>query len=327
MTSAAQSIRPLHVVFGGGQVGRHLVDALLGRGCRVRLCTRTQRSAPDDFETVTGDALDPIWCRAAASGASVIYHCLDAPYTTKDWARAVPQFADNLIGAAKAAGARLVVLDNVYALGHPVGGILRADAALKPVSGKGEIRARATERLLAADARGDAAIVIGRASEYYGPRGRLSYFGDQFWSAALTPKPIRTIIPLDQPHTYSYIPDVARALAELGTTTKPVTGRAWMLPCDDARTTRALIIDFAAALGRAPDIEETPRWMFPLLRPFIPFLRESAEMRYQWEAPFVVDDAPYRSNFDERATPATTAVSETIAWARAHYASQAGGRK
>jgi len=145
--------------------------------------------------------------------------------------------------------------------------------------------------LLTANARGDTTLAIGRASDHDGPRGRARNVGDPFWNAALTGKPIRTIIPLDQPHTYSYIPDVARAPAELGTTTKPVTGRATVMPCDDATTTRAFINDFAAPLGRAPAIQETPRWMFLRRRRFVPFQREAAERQYQWVAWFVVDDA------------------------------------
>jgi hypothetical protein len=39
-------------------------------------------------------------------------------------------------------------------------------------------------------------------------------------------------------------------------------------------------------------------------------------MAYQWEEPFVVDDARFRARFGELATPLDVAARETVAWAR-----------
>jgi hypothetical protein len=59
-------------------------------------------------------------------------------------------------------------------------------------------------------------------------------------------------------------------------------------------------------------------------------LREVAEMMYQWEVPFIVDDTRFRSTFGVAATPVETQVAETAAWARRHYgldATARGGRQ
>src|SRR5262249_22928851 len=77
------------------------------------------------------------------------------PYSTRIWAEMVPRYMDNLIAAAAKTRGRLVVLDNVYMLGRPNGRRLDEQTPLNPVSRKGEIRARAAERLFEAHRRGD----------------------------------------------------------------------------------------------------------------------------------------------------------------------------
>src|SRR6516165_4549569 len=108
----------LHVVFGAGQVGPRLAEALLGAGRRVRIARRSAAPVPEGAELLRGDAMDPAFCAEAARGAAAVYHCMNPPYSARIWAEVLPRFAENLVQAAGRAGARLVVLDNVYALGR-----------------------------------------------------------------------------------------------------------------------------------------------------------------------------------------------------------------
>src|SRR5215510_2989773 len=109
----------LHVLFGGGQVGRPLAQILLGRGKRVRIVKRSSGGLPGSAELVQGDATDLNFCVEAARGASTVYHCMNPPYYARIWAELLPRYMENLIAAAGRTGARLVVLDNVYMLGRP----------------------------------------------------------------------------------------------------------------------------------------------------------------------------------------------------------------
>lgn len=59
-----------------------------------------------------------------------------------------------------------------------------------------------------------------------------------------------------------------------------------------------------------------PRLMLRALGLFSPFMREVAEMTYQWEAPFVIDDTRFRQTFGYGPTPIEAAVAETASWAR-----------
>jgi nucleoside-diphosphate-sugar epimerase len=309
----------LHVVFGAGQIGPPLARLLREHGHAVRLVRRSG-PGPEGIETLHGDAGDPAFATEATRGARVIYHCMNPAYFAKEWARELPRFAGGLLAAAGRANARLVVLDNVYMLGRPNGRPLDEDSPVAPNSRKGEIRAGVNEQLMAAHARGDARVVVGRASDFYGPGGVGTYFGDAFWPKALASGVAQTLTRLDTPHTYHYTLDVVAALAALGEASDDVTGRWWMLPAAPAESSAAMIARIGRALGRELKVQAMPAFALRALGLFVPLLRELAEMAYQWDEPFVMNDARFRKRFPLEPTPLDAGVPPMVEWARKHYA-------
>jgi nucleoside-diphosphate-sugar epimerase len=268
---------------------------------------------------VTGDATDAVFCAESAKGAAAVYHCMNPPYFAKVWAETLPRLADNLVGAARSSGARLVVLDNLYMHGRPEDGRLDEDTPVAPRSRKGEVRARVAQRLLDAHRRGDVRLVVGRASDFYGPGGTQSHLGDEFWPGVVAGKSGRLAVDPDAVHTYHYIPDVAAGLAALGTAPDDVCGRPWMLPCAPAGTLREIVARLSRHLGRDVALTAMPRWVMKAMGLFVPILRELDEMAYQWEGPFVVDDSRFRARFDVSPTDPGEAARATVDWARRHY--------
>lgn len=309
----------LHVLFGAGQVGEPLARRLVAAGHRVRIAKRSPLAGLEGAEVVTGDAMDAAFCRRAAEGARTVYHCMHPAYDAKLWAEVMPRARENLIGAAGGAGARLVVLDNVYMLGRPNGRPLSEDTPPNPCSVKGGIRARLAERLFAAHEKGEVQAVAGQASDFYGPGGRLTFMGDFFWPDALAGKRVRLPVNPDAVHTYHYIPDVAAGLMTLGTADDDVCGRRWMLPCAPAVTLREHAKRFEQHLGRPIDVAAAPRWMLGIMGLFVKPVREMAEMRYQWEEPFVIDDARFRERFGGEPEDVDEAARATVAWAKEAY--------
>ncbi len=51
---------------------------------------------------------------------------------------------------------------------------------------------------------------------------------------------------------------------------------------------------------------------------FIPEAKESVEMMYEFEQPFVVDSSKFEQPFGMKATPLKEAVRETVAWYKKH---------
>ena len=74
------------------------------------------------------------------------------------------------------------------------------------------------------------------------------------------------------------------------------------------------------ALGLSIEIRRVPRAVLRAMGLFMPIVREVAEMAYQWDAPYVLDDSRFRAAFGGTPTPFDTVVATTAAWAAATYA-------
>jgi nucleoside-diphosphate-sugar epimerase len=308
---------PLHVIAGAGQIGPMIAARLLARGLRVRLVRRGAfTDAPAGAETVRADVSDPAAAADAMRGASVVYHTANPRYHR--WPKELVPLARGIVAGAAAAGARLVALDNLYM--YP-GGTMSEDTAVAPRSKKGFLRAQAADVMLQADKHGELPVAILRPADFIGPGATNSIFGDRFWTKLLAGKRIEYLGDLDQPHTYSYAPDVADALVTLGTTDRTdVFGQVWMAPSLPAESTRVWIDRFARAAAVEPRTQRLAPWLLHLFGLFIPEAGELPEMIYQWQAPFVVDDRRFRTTFGASPTPVATVVADSLAWARARYA-------
>jgi nucleoside-diphosphate-sugar epimerase len=305
----------MHVVFGAGPAGRAVATALVDRGARVRMVNRTGIPSLTGAETIGGDATDLDFARDVAADADAVYFCLNAPNYHR-WASEFPPLQRAVLGAAKAADAKLVVLENLYMYG-PSSGPLHEASPVNPTSAKSRTRAAMSAELLDAHQRGDVRVVIGRASDFIGPGVRDSAFGRFVFEPALAGKRARTMGRPDTLHSYSYVPDVGRNLVLLGSR-DDAYGRVWHLPNPETRTTRHLIIDvYAAAGSRRTDLTILKRPMLAALGLFSRNVRELLHTYYQFAAPFIVDDSAFRETFDGHTTSWSDIVATTVDWYRA----------
>jgi nucleoside-diphosphate-sugar epimerase len=305
----------LHVVLGAtGGAGGALVRELAGGGHRVRAVSRKPAAdLPVGVEQLAADAADPAQTRTACAGATVVYHCVQPPY--QRWAAEFPALTQSIAEAAAGAGARLIYADNLYAYG-PVHGPLTEDLPARATTKKGRIRTLMAERLLAAHRSGTLQVAIARSSDYYGPGGANSFVGDILFGAAATGKRARWLGRLDVPHSLNYLPDVARALLILGARPE-APGEVWHLPAAEPVTGRGFVELIAAALSRPVKVTATSRLALRLAGVFDPGARETTEMLYQWERPFVLDAAKFLRAFGSlEPTPHPQAVATTVAWFR-----------
>jgi nucleoside-diphosphate-sugar epimerase len=305
---------PRHVIFGTGAIGLATFDALRRRGETARLINRSGSArVPSDVEVVGGDARDPRFTSEVARGASVVYQTLNPPYP--EWTAQFPLLQAGVLAAAEATGARLVSMENVYMYGRPDGRILTEDLPYDAHTKKGRLRGRMARDLLAAHDAGRVEVAIGRASDYFGPRGGAqSNLGDRLFPAALAGRTAVVLGDPDQPHTYTFVPDIGEGLAVLGEH-PDAPGRVWHLPNDpDTRTTRHLVDLAYQAAGRSRGrLRAMPP---PLLRAIAlvnPTMRELLEMQYQFEEPFVVDSSRITGKLGVEATPIADALVQTLA--------------
>ncbi|GIF46391.1 nucleoside-diphosphate-sugar epimerase [Asanoa ferruginea] len=303
-----------HVVFGTGQVGRPLVEQLVRQGSKVVAVNRSGRADLPGAEVVGGDATDPSFTTRVAAGAGAVYFCLNAPNYDR-WTDEFPPLQRGVLAGARAAGARLVVLDNLYAYGLTGGADLVETLGANPTSAKSATRAAMTEELLAAHRAGDVEVVIGRASDYFGPGTTRSALGETVFGTALTGRTAQVMGDPDQPHSYSYTRDVAAGLIALAT--RPgATGSIWHLPIAETRTTRQVVDHVYRLAGHRPRSFAAGRTTLRLLGVAKPAMREYLHTLYQFTDRWVVDDTRFRTTFGDHTTPLDDALAATLAWYR-----------
>jgi nucleoside-diphosphate-sugar epimerase len=232
----------LHVVFGTGPVGLAVMRELHGQGKRVRLVNRSgTAAAPQSVEVVKGNAADQAFTRQVCQDATVVYNCVNAPYT--DWAALLPPMHAAMLQGAAAANAKLVVAENLYMYG-PVSGSITEALPFHPTTRKGQVRAKMAEDLMAAHRAGIVRATSGRASDFYGPgTGSQGIFGDRIIPPLLHGKTVSVVGKLDMLHTYTYVTDFGKGLVLLGAHDEAL-GQSWHIPNAPTLTTRQMLTLF-----------------------------------------------------------------------------------
>jgi len=307
----------LHVVYGTGAVGMAVMDTLVQNGRRVRMVNRSGRaSVPESVEVVGGDAADPTFTREASAGASVVYFALNPPYDK--WPELFPPLQAGVLEGAASAGARLIAIENLYMYGLTGGRPLTEDLPYAPNTRKGTIRARMSEELMEAHTSGRVQVAIGRASDFFGPRVIASAAGEQVFGRAVEGKSAQVAGDPNQPHTYTYAPDIGRGLVILGEREEAL-GQAWHLPSPETVTTRQFVEMIFEEVGKPARIQAAPKIVLRVMGLFNPGMCEMIEMLYEFEEPFVVDHSKFEQAFGERATPLKEAIGETVRWYRSKH--------
>lgn len=302
----------LHVVIGAGPLGAAVSAGLAAKGRRVRLVTRSAKPSGAGIEPLAADMMSEEAAIRACAGAAVVYQCAAPAYHR--WVEQFPRLQENALEGAKRAGAVLVAAENLY--GYGVAGELHEGLPLSAATRKGAVRARLSERLREAHARGEVRAVAGRAADFVGPGVRQSALGERFWPALLAGRPVDWFGDPDAPHTVTYVPDFARALVRLGSDER-AWGRAWHVPSPPTLAPREVVARAAALAGvPVPRVRRTPALVLRGVGLFVPAAGEVVEMGYSYVDPFVMSHRAYDEAFGPDATGWDDVLGATLAWWR-----------
>lgn len=244
------------ILGASGKIGRHAARAFDEAGWTVR---RYDRKKADMV--------------AQARGADVIVNGLNPPMY-HDWQNLIPAITKEVIAAAQACGATVIIPGNVYNL-DAHGGEWSEDTAHEPPTKKGRIR----EEMERSYQNSGVRSIVLRAGAFIDPdrtddamqllllrelrRGRVSAAGDPHARQA-----------------YCYLPDWARAAVALA------ERRASLAPFEDVPfaghtfTVHQLRAHLEGELGRPLTLGQLPWWAMTLCGPFWELAREMKEMRY-----------------------------------------------
>ncbi len=305
---------PEHVIFGTGQLGLAIMDEFVAQGVPVRMVNRRGR-APEPFpptvELVAGDVTNPHDVTRLTEGANVVFLCAQPHYN--EWPEKFPPIIRGVLEGLQGKGIKLVFGDNLYMYGATHGQPIHEGLPYAATGHKGRTRALMANLLLDAHRQGQVPVVIGRASDFYGPRVTDSAVGEMLFAAALQAKTVNMLGDVNLPHTYTYIRDFARALITLSQH-DDAYGQAWHVPNDTTLTSRQFADLVAQAVGKPVKLRTMGRLGVTLIGLFHPILREMKEMLYEFEEPYIVDDSRFRQQFGSQATPHVEAIQETVQW-------------
>jgi nucleoside-diphosphate-sugar epimerase len=302
------------VVAGYGPVGKALARQLTAR---ADLVTIAQRHAlphlPAGARFAPADFADAEQTAQACDGADVVVCAVGVPYRSSTYVTAWPVIMRNLLSGCAKARARFVFADNLYMYG-PQTRPLTPDMPLTDHGNKPRVRAAITRQWSEAHRSGAVRAVAVRASDFYGPDVETSVISTQGVARLLAGKPALAPYPPDHPHDFTYVPDFARARRAhrcAGRRLWPSMARAERPDVVAAANTLA-----AQLIGVRPRIAVLPAALAALVGLFKPEVKELAEMRFQWDRPYLVDASDFTRRFGGEPTPFERGLLETISWYR-----------
>jgi nucleoside-diphosphate-sugar epimerase len=303
----------LHVIFGTGGLGKWTARALVEMGHSVRMVNRSGKvdRLPGGVEVVASDAADVRRNIVFTEGAAAVYQCAQPQYD--EWVEKFPPLQRAILEAASVNGARLVVGDNLYMYGYPNQQPFNEDASIQPNTKKGRVRAAMAAEVIEAHEKGRVRVAIGRASDFFGPDDT------DLTGYAILPavqgKAVNLLGCVDQPHTFTYLPDFGRMLAVLGCRSEAL-GQVWFAPSNPPLTQAEFVDLIAAELGKPVKKLVGGPMMIRFLGLFNKEMRETVEMMFEWMNPYVIDSSKVTRAFGLQPTPMREAVRATLQWCK-----------
>ncbi len=302
-----------HVVTGAGPVGSTIATQLADAGHHVRVLTRSG-SGPDHplVERRRVDVSQRGQLDAAFEGAAVVHHCIHgSQYDARTWQAELPVAERHVLDAAGRIGAVVVFPESLYSYG-PVDGPMTETMPRSASTGKLGVRTQ----LLAQRAASDTPTVSVAASDFYGPRVREAHAGERLVPTVMAGRTMRVVGSLDQPHSFTYVPDLAAAMVRAAAT-EALWGSFLHAPTAPPVTQRQLVEQVAAAAGvEPPRMSALPGWALATLGVVSRSMKELAETSYMFTRPFVLDSAASEERLGLSPTPLVSGVAETVAWWR-----------
>lgn len=272
------------VLGSSGKIGSRAAEAYWNAGWNVR-----------QYDRKSGDMI------AAATGADVIVNGLNPP-AYHDWERTIPAITSQVIAAAKASGATVIIPGNIYNFGNQPGALDETTPQIATTK-KGRVRIAMEQAYRAS---GVQTIVL-RAGNFIDPAGN----GDIMSLMIMRNIKKGIITAAADPETlqaYAYVPDWARAAVQLSERRKNLASFEDIPFPGHAFTTAELQSCIAKHTGRSMSIRRFPWWQITLLSPFWELARELREMRYLYAMPHQIGS----EKFDKLLPDFTPTATEKV---------------
>ena len=305
-----------HVILGaGGAITQALLPELLRNKQEVTLVSRTGTEIVGT-SGVSADVTDYEALKRCVPQNSAVYLLVGLPYDSRVWSEQWPKIMDNVITVCKEQGALLVFFDNVYLYGR-VEGPMTEGTPHRPVSKKGEIRARIAEQLQREYDSGGLQAIIARSADFYGPGAEKTGIPNLLIvEKLLKGSKAQWLADADKAHSLTYTNDCGRALYLL-VGDETAYNQVWHLPtARPALTARQLTEIAAEELRMQPKIGALPPLMVAAGGLFDRTIKELSEMLYQNREEYIFDSSKFEEHFSFTPTSYKQGIEETINYYR-----------
>ncbi len=299
------------ILGANGIIAQELSKHLPGYNTVIRQVSRNPRKINPSDELMKADLLNYDETEKAVAGSDVVYLVAGLKYDIGTWRSQWPRIMKNVIDACKKHNSKLVFFDNVYAYGL-VTSPMTEETPFNPCSKKGEVRASIATMLLDEVKAGNLNAMIVRGADFYGPGALLSMTYETVTKRLKANKGSQWVGNPRTIHTFTYTPDAGKCVAMLGNNPSSFN-QTWHALTSKEKITGEQYVHIACEIAGKPyKIQSIPKigvWMVGL---FVPALRESVEMMYQFENDYVFDSTRFEKAFNIQATTCREGIAATL---------------
>lgn len=261
--------RSILILGARGRMGRNAAQAFAAAGWSVTA-----------FDRATGDLM------AQARSQDVILNAWNPIYS--DWQARLPGLTAQVIQAARASGATIMIPGNVYTFGPRTPAPWSATSPQSATNLLGRLRRQMESSYRAS---GLPTIIL-RAGDYIDTEASGTWF-----DRVMTPKIAQGLFTWPGnpaiPHAWAFLPDVARAMVALANARATLPTFADIPFPGYTMTGRDMARHLCAITGRSIRTRPFPWWTLRLSQPVWPMAKHMLEMRYLWETPHWLDGTDF----------------------------------
>lgn len=207
----------------------------------------------------------------------------------------------------------LSFFENIYAIGGNNVKHITEDSPISPTSKKGEIRAAVDGIILEHMEKNNLQAIIARAPDFFGGKARQnSVIMNLVYDNFIKGKKAQWFCNAKVVHSMGYVPDLAKGTAMLCNTSEAYH-QIWNLPTDSRSITGEEWINlFATEMGQKDKFTVLPNWLMKGIGLFVPFMKEVAEINYQYDRDYYFDSAKFNNYFEFTSKTNVMAVKQAI---------------
>jgi len=301
------------ILGAGGDVARLLATELKQYTAQIRLVSRHPEKVNEDDELLALDLLKKEDVFNAIKGSEVVYLTVGLKYDHTIWQAQWPVIIQHVIAGCLEHNCKLVFFDNVYMYDKNAIPNMTEDSPVNPPSKKGKVRAQNVALINEAIHDHGLKAVIVRSADFYGPLSKNGILNTLVLDNVIKDKKANWQADVDRIHSFTYLPDAAKATALLGNTDSAY-GQVWHLPTSAERLTgRQLITIATGVMEMKNSYMILSPYMLKFLGIFNRTIKELVEMQYQNTQDYFFNSNKFCSTFSFTPTSYESGIREVLA--------------